>query len=428
MRGVLISAPSSNQGKTVISVGLLGLLRSKFGQDAIVGAKAGPDYIDTAYLGTSTSVGLNLDPWAMRKETIAQLLQRQSSPMLLVEGTMGLFDGSIDAGRGSSADLAKLLNMPVILVVNAGGMSQSVAAIVHGFASLDPSVNVAGVVFNRVGSARHERMLCQAMAKLDVPVLGAVPRSADLDLDSRHLGLVQAGDQISVQQAQTQWADALRPHVDLDAIANIMAPVSTEVMAEAPIFQLAHGRRLAIADDAAFRFCYGHWKHTDAQTFSPLANQPVPQDAEFVFLPGGYPELHLPVLARADVFWRSLKAAADAGVPIYGECGGYMVLGRGIQDDSGAWTQTAGLLPFTTSFQQRRRHLGYRRIEALKDTRLSGVGARFRGHEFHYCSIIEQEEPTLFRATDATGENEGKHGHSAGSVFGSFMHLIDQEA
>ena len=180
-------------------------------------------------------------------------------------------------------------------------------SVVHGFASLDPAVNVAGVIFNRVGSARHESMLCQAMAKLDVPVLGAVPRSADLDLDSRHLGLVQAGDQISVQQAQTQWADALRPHVDLDAIASIMAPVSTEVMAEAPIFHLAHGRSIAIADDAAFRFCYGHWKHADAQTFSPLANQPVPQDAEFVFLPGGYPELAFASPARADVFWRSLR-------------------------------------------------------------------------------------------------------------------------
>ena len=428
MRGVLISAPSSNQGKTVISVGLLGLLRSKFGQDAIVGAKAGPDYIDTAYLGTAASVGLNLDPWAMRPAPRAQVLQRQSSPMLLVEGTMGLFDGSIDAGRGSSADLAKLLNMPVILVVNAGGMSQSAAAVVHGFASLDPAVRVAGVIFNRVGSARHEGMLRQAMAKLNVPVLGAVPRSADLDLDSRHLGLVQAGDQISVQQAQKQWAEVLRPHVDLGAIANIMAPVPVDVAAEGPIFDLAHNRRLAIADDAAFRFCYGHWKQTGAQTFSPLANQPVPQDAEFVFLPGGYPELHLPALARADVFWRSLRAAADAGVPIYGECGGYMVLGTGIQDEGGAWTQTAGLLPFTTSFKQRRRHLGYRLIEAMTDTCLSDAGMRFRGHEFHYCSIIDQEEPTLFRATDAKGENEGWYGHSVGSVFGSFMHLIDQEA
>ena len=426
MRGVLISAPSSNQGKTVISVGLLGLLRSRFGHDAIVGAKAGPDYIDTAYLGTSTSIGLNLDPWAMRHNTMAQLLKRQSAPMVLVEGTMGLFDGSIDAGRGSSADLAKLLNMPVILVVNVGGMSQSAAAVVHGFAGLDPAVKVAGVIFNRVGSERHEGMLRDSMVKVGVPVLGAVPRSADLGLDSRHLGLVQAGDQISVQQAQDQWANVLRPHVDLDAIANIMAPVSIEATAGG-LFHLARGRRLAIADDAAFRFCYGHWKQTNAKTFSPLANQPVPQDAEFVFLPGGYPELHLPALARADVFWRSLRAAADAGVPIYGECGGYMVLGRGVQGETGAWTQTAGLLPFTTSFKQRQRHLGYRRIESMTDTFLSDAGARFRGHEFHYCAIVDQEEPTLFRATDARGDNDGVHGHTAGSVFGSFMHLIDQE-
>ena len=438
MKGLLISAPSSNQGKTVISVGLLGLLRSELGLDAVVGAKAGPDYIDTAYLGTATAVGLNLDPWAMRPETIMQLLRKRPEPRVLIEGTMGLFDGSIDAGRGSSADLAKLLNVPVVLIVNVGGMSQSAAAVVHGFASLDPDVTVAGVIFNRVGSERHESMLRDAMAILDVPVLGAVPRSADLDLGSRHLGLVQAGDQMSVQQAQSQWAEALRPHVDLAAIVETMAPLAgvenrgltsaSAAGSAGPMFDLTRGRRLAVADDAAFRFCYGHWKSANAITFSPLANQPVPHDAEFVFLPGGYPELHLETLARADVFWRSLRAAADAGVPIYGECGGYMVLGRGIQAETGEWTETAGLLPLKTSFKERRRHLGYRRIATIGDTILSGGGRKFRGHEFHYCSIVEQDAPNLFSATDARGEHANMHGHSAGSVVGSFMHLIDDDA
>lgn len=426
MRGLLISAPGSNQGKTVVTAGLLALLRQELGDEQVVGAKAGPDYIDTAYLGARSNLGLSLDPWGMRPGTIFALLAEQPASMLLVEGTMGLFDGSADRGKGSSADLAILLGLPVVLVVDVSGMSQSIAAVVSGFVQHNPDVNVAGMILNRVGSPRHESLLRAALASIDVAILGVVPRSAALAIESRHLGLIQAGEQISAYKAQQRWADALRPHLNLKAVIELFSVLRRDNRQQAG-FSLAKGRRLAIASDAAFRFCYGHWWHEDSLPFSPLANEPIPGDAEAVFLPGGYPELHLDVLARSDRFWRSLKNAAHSGVPIYGECGGYMVLGEGIQDDAGQWYEGAELLPFRSSFQARQRHLGYRRLRALTDTPFFAAGSVFRAHEFHYCSIVRQQNTNLFSAGDAAGSILSAQGHLRGSVFGSFMHLIDQD-
>ena len=426
MKGLLISAPGSNQGKTIVTAGLLALLRQELGDEQVVGAKAGPDYIDTAYLGARSNLGLSLDPWGMRPGTIFALLAEQPASMLLVEGTMGLFDGSADRGKGSSADLAILLGLPVVLVVDVSGMSQSIAAVVSGFVQHNPDVNVAGMILNRVGSPRHESLLRAALASIDVAILGVVPRSAALAIESRHLGLIQAGEQISAYKAQQRWADALRPHLNLKAIIELFSVLRRDDRQQAG-FSLAKGRRLAIASDAAFRFCYGHWWHEDSLPFSPLANEPIPGDAEAVFLPGGYPELHLDVLARSDRFWRSLKNAAHSGVPIYGECGGYMVLGEGIQDEGGRWHQGAELLPFRSSFQARQRHLGYRRLRALTDTPFFAAGSVFRAHEFHYCSIVRQQNTNLFSAGDAAGSILSAQGHLRGSVFGSFMHLIDQD-
>ena len=426
MKGLLISAPGSNQGKTIVTAGLLALLRQELGDEQVVGAKAGPDYIDTAYLGARSNLGLSLDPWGMRPGTIFALLAEQPASMLLVEGTMGLFDGSADRGKGSSADLAILLGLPVVLVVDVSGMSQSIAAVVSGFVQHNPDVNVAGMILNRVGSPRHESLLRAALASIDVAILGVVPRSAALAIESRHLGLIQAGEQISAYKAQQRWADALRPHLNLKAIIELFSVLRRDDRQQAG-FSLAKDRRLAIASDAAFRFCYGHWWHEDSLPFSPLANEPIPGDAEAVFLPGGYPELHLDVLARSDRFWRSLKNAAHSGVPISGECGGYMVLGEGIQDEGGRWHQGAELLPFRSSFQARQRHLGYRRLRALTDTPFFAAGSVFRAHEFHYCSIVQQQNTNLFSAGDAAGSILSAQGHLRGSVFGSFMHLIDQD-
>ena len=430
MQGLLLSAPASNQGKTVVSVGLLALLRQRLGADRVVGAKAGPDYIDTAYLGDGQRrLALSLDPWAMRPQAIQELLVHRDESHLLVEGTMGLFDGSADRGRGSSADLAAMLGLPVVLVVDVRGASQSVAALVGGFASHRADVSMAGVILNRVGSDRHKQMLVEALAPLGLPVLGAIPRDAALHLDERHLGLVQAGEHRAVAQIQSDLAAALAPHVDLDAIEAAFTPVkrsSSQADQSRPI--LPARQRLAIADDPAFRFCYGHWRRScghQVKTFSPLADQPVPGDVDFIFLPGGYPELHLETLAKADRFWCSLKQAAEAGVTIYGECGGYMCLGESITDANGKRFAAAGLLPVSTSFERPKRALGYRQLECLHGESWLAQGAQLKGHEFHYCQVVEQDQPNYLTARDARGQDQGTHGHVQGSVSGSFMHLID---
>ena len=335
---------------------------------------------------------------------------------------MGLFDGAGKAGQGSAADLAHILKIPVLLVLDAAKTAHSIAALVAGFRDFDPRVTVAGVILNRVGSPRHLDMLTQALDRQNIKIFGHLMRSEAFALPERHLGLVQAGE---IDQLDT-WIDhvaaALQPSLDLEALTRLSGPAcAPQITLPAPPAQ-----HIAIAADRAFAFCYPHqlksWRDAGAQLsfFSPLADEPAPKTAQYIFLPGGYPELHAGQLAGAEGFKASLARHAAIGTPIYGECGGYMVLGKGLIDAKGIRHEMLGLLPLETSFQQRKLHLGYRQLTPLSDH----FNAPVMAHEFHYASTLKADGPALFAAKDADHADLGEMGLHLGRTCGSFAHII----
>lgn len=430
--GLIVAAPASGQGKTTVTLALARLLTRQGRRVAV--AKSGPDYIDAAYAAAAAGRDCwNLDAWAMRGATLDAVRHAatQDADLLLVEGAMGLFDGAAD-GTGAAADLAARFGLPVLLVVDAARQSQSVAALVRGFRDHRADVAIAGVILNRVGSARHEALLRGALQGIGMPVLAALPREDALARPSRHLGLQQAGEMADLAAYLDRAADWLAARLDLSALTSLLRARPGRAAALHPIPPL--GQRIAFARDTAFAFSYPHllagWRAAGAtlHPFSALNDEAPDDDADAVYLPGGYPELHAAQLAAAKRALEGLRRAAARGAWIYGECGGFMLLGRALIDGAGAAHAMAGLLPVTTSFAKPQRHLGYRRIRAGAPTPLGPAGARFRGHEFHHSTLIAQEGGTpLFEAADAQNENTAAQGCLIGRVFGSYLHLIDAE-
>ena len=409
-----IAAPSSGSGKTTVTLGLLRALS----QDGIGvrGAKSGPDYIDPRFHAAACGHAcLNLDAWAMQPDRIRALA---AGPPLIIEGAMGLFDGAPPSGKGATADLARLLGFPVVLVVNAARMAHSVAPLVSGFARYDPAVQVASVILNNIGSPRHADMLRSALSTINMPVIGALPRDATLTMPSRHLGLVQATEHPDLNAFLDQAAATMRAHLDFT-----MLPDLNRVAAYAGAKASPPAQKIAVAQDAAFAFAYPHiiadWVNAGAEVsfFSPLADDAAP-DADLIYLPGGYPELHAGKLASNSAFLQSLR---NSDAQIYGECGGYMTLGDTLTDADGVTHQMAGLLRLQTSFAQRKLHLGYRNLTATAGP----FAGTWKGHEFHYATTVSAQGAPLFVATDATKAALPDMGLISGNVSGSFAHIID---
>ena len=435
-RGLLIAAPASGSGKTVVTLALLRHLRRRGVRVASI--KAGPDYIDPAFHARASGRPcLNLDSWAMRRDTLAGLVARAGADAELVvgEGVMGLFDGA-PGGAGSTAELAVLTGWPVVLVVDARGMAASAGALLLGFREFHPEVRPAAVIFNRVGGPGHARLLREAAAPLGLAVLGCLPRSDRLALPERHLGLVQAGEHAGLDEFLDGAAGLVGAHLDIDGLVGLARTARLEGCDSGPGLPPLPplGQRIAVASDLAFAFAYPFvadgWRAAGATvtTFSPLADQAPDEKADAVYLPGGYPELHAGRLAANRRFLSGLRAAARRGAVIYGECGGFMVLGRGLVDGTGARHAMAGLLPLETSFAAPRLTLGYREIETTADGPFGRAGSRYRGHEFHYArrTTTAKQTPAPFRCRDADGRDLGGTGLQLGRVLGSFMHLVDR--
>jgi cobyrinic acid a,c-diamide synthase len=436
-RGVILAAPASGSGKTTVTLGILRALAQSGRR--VAAAKVGPDYIDAGYLGAAAGRPcLNLDPWAMRPASLHALLTGLAADAELVvcEGVMGLFDGIGAEGAGSTADLARLTGWPVVLVLDVGGQAASAAALVQGFARHRADIRVAAVLFNRVGSPAHAETLRAAVARHvpEVAVLGSVRRAADLALPSRHLGLHQAVEHPDLTAFLDRAAQAVSVQLDLDGLFALAAPANAWRDTDGQILWPPLGQRIAVARDDAFAFAYAGllqaWRQASAELlpFSPLADEAPDAAADAVYLPGGYPELHAGRLAGNARFRDGLRRAVDTGAAVFGECGGYMVLGRGLVDADGARHTMAELLPLETSFATPRLHLGYRRMRLLNDGPLGAAGAGFRGHEFHYAMVLDEGDGApLFACTDALGASRPDAGRVVGRVAGSFMHLIDRE-
>ena len=430
--GLIISAPASGTGKTTLMLGLLAAFRAQ--GVTVQPFKSGPDYIDPAFhAAASGRPSVNLDSWAMSPARIAGLVgAADAADLILAEGSMGLFDGVAkpgEAGSGASADVAALMGWPVVLVIDVSGQAQSAAAVAAGFAAYRPDVRVAGVVLNRVASARHETLVRAGMATAGIRVFGALPRQASIALPERHLGLVQAEEQPRLQQFLDDAGAFVAAHVDLDALraaaAGGGAGTAHSSRARPP------GQRIALARDAAFSFVYPHlladWRRAGAEIlpFSPLADQGPDASADTCWLPGGYPELHAGALAAAGNFRHALRDFAQTR-PVHGECGGYMAMGAGLIDKNGVRHEMAGLLRLVTSFQTRKMHLGYRVAKLRAPANGYGAGAQLRGHEFHYATILDQPDEPLARVTDATGADVAETGSVSGGgrSTGTFFHLI----
>jgi cobyrinic acid a,c-diamide synthase len=430
-RGLIVSAPKSGAGKTTVTLALLAAF-ARCGL-RVQGAKVGPDYIDPAFHQAATGrASFNLDSWAMRPALLDALALEAAaaSDALIVEGVMGLFDGVGPKGAsGATADIAARLQLPVLLVLDVSGQSQSAAALARGFASHEANVQIAGVILNQVGSKRHERFVRDAMLALDLPVLGAIHRDTALAFPERHLGLVQAGEHGDLPSRLSQLADMAERCLDLDAILALAAPLS--LAASSPVRALPPpGMRIALAQDAAFTFVYPHivagWRAAGAEIvpFSPLADEAPHQTCDSCWLPGGYPELHAGRLAASRRFMDGLAAFAQTR-PVHGECGGYMVLGEGIEDASGVHHRMTGLLGHATSFAKRKLHLGYRSATLLGDSAIGRGGTTLRGHEFHYASLTETgNDAPLAELADGEGNALGIAGGRRGPVSGTFFHVI----
>ena len=431
-RGLIVSAPRSGSGKTSVTLGLLAAFARR--GLSVRGVKAGPDYIDTAFHAAATGrPGLNLDSWAMPPDLLGSLAADAAcdADLLLIEGAMGLFDGvACEAGRrGSVADLAARFGIPVLMVLDVSGQSQTAAALAHGLATFDPAVRVGGVVLNRVGSDRHQRLVSEAIEAIGLPVVGSLARDATPVLPERHLGLVQAEEHPALQAYLDRMGELAEVAIDLDAVAALASPLPPADLS-ATLAMPPPGQRIALARDAAFSFVYPHllagWRRAGAEivAFSPLADESPPADCDACWLPGGYPELHAGRLAAAGRFHRGIHAFA-ATKPVHGECGGYMALGQALIDAEGMAHAMLGLLGHTTSFARRRLHLGYREARLVVDCALGPRGGIVRGHEFHYAKLaVAGDDAPLAELADGVGSRLGPAGGRRGHVGGTFFHAI----
>ncbi|WP_291319108.1 cobyrinate a,c-diamide synthase [Desulfonatronospira sp.] len=433
-KGLIVAAPASGSGKTTVALALMaaftrrGLITAQF--------KVGPDFIDPGYHARITGgVSRNLDGWMLQEICNREIFARgaNGADVCVVEGVMGLYDGYDGASEaGSTAQMAKWLGLPVLLVVDARSMARSFAALVKGFMEFDPGCTFCGVVANNIGSHRHLDYLQQAVR--DLPgcrLLGGIPRNAGVQIPSRHLGLYTAEDHVLTREMISDLGDLAEKHLDLDSLLHELPAVHPGPVRERG--QPDTRVRIGVARDRAFCFYYQDNLDLLIQNglepvfFSPLKDESLPRDIHGLYLGGGYPELHAAELSRNAFLLESIQRAGSLGMPIYAECGGFMYLCRSLVDIEDNLHGMAGIFPFTSIMQARRAGLGYREIRLLSDTPLGCRGSVLRGHEFHYSRIDEQNQTVsvkqVYGATDQSGEQRSCPGWLKNNTLGSYVHL-----
>jgi cobyrinic acid a,c-diamide synthase len=435
----LVGGTHSGCGKTTISLGLMAAFKKRGMR--VQPFKVGPDFIDPGYHSQVTGLhSRNLDGWMLGREYSGALFLRllEHADLSIVEGVMGLFDGYDGIGEsGSSAEMAKWLGLPVVLVVDARSMARSAAALVYGFHRFDPGLSFAGVIFNRTGGPGHLEYLREAMSANvpEIPVLGGIPREDLIHIPERHLGLVTA-DEITVDPAwEKKLVDLLEQYVDLDSLLKhtSRSPERAAQCEAGPISHMDSPVPIAVARDAAFCFYYQDnldmLRQAGARLcfFSPLGGESIPGDAAGLYLGGGYPELYAGNLSSREDFLASIRRAVSQGLPIYAECGGLMVLSRFIETLDSRRYPMAGILPFGTRMLPRRKALGYTEVVLTRDCHLGKRNLVLRGHEFHYSEIMEEESNAgLALAYQIRGKKTGSgraEGYLVGSVLASYVHL-----
>ncbi|HEV2368776.1 MAG TPA: cobyrinate a,c-diamide synthase, partial [Acidimicrobiales bacterium] len=381
---------ASGVGKTTVATGLMAALRAKGAR--VAAAKVGPDFIDPGYHALATGrPGRNLDSWICGEAAVAPLAARAAldSDVLVVEGVMGLFDGAAgDGPDASTASIARHLEAPIVLVVDASALSRSVAALVHGYASFQPGTSLAGVILNRVGSAGHEILLRDALAPLGLPVLGALPRDPALTWRDRHLGLVPVAEHpADARAALDRLAEVVADHVDLAALMKL-GRGAPERSVGAPALPARAGRaRVAVAGGPAFTFLYRdnlealEAAGAELLPFDPLTQRALPEGADALYVGGGFPEVYAGALADNRELLADVRDRIASGLVTWAECGGLLWLARSLDGRS-----LAGIVPADARMTARL-SLGYRTATAREDTPVAAAGTMLRGHEFHYSEL-----------------------------------------
>ncbi len=431
---LVIAGTHSGSGKTTMTLGLMAAYRQR--GLTVQGFKVGPDYIDPGYHTSVTGrLSHNLDSWMTDRDGVREILTRssQQADLSIIEGVMGYYDGkSADSNAGSAAEIAELTASPVVLVVDVAGMARSAAAVVRGFQAMDGQGRIVAVLVNRAGSLTHYHMVQEAIESVTgIPVCGYLRTDPTMSLPERHLGLLPAIGRGDLNGLWERFAQAVQDTVNLDKLwelAKQSSPVPAPVHKRLEDQSIPPQAKLAVARDAAFNFYYPEnfdllrAAGFELEEFSPLAGEPLPEDADAVYLGGGFPEEFLEDLSRPK-YLRTFRAKIGRGMPVVAECGGYMYLGESIVNRAGAAYPMVGRIPMTVTMQDRLSALGYREIEALCDTPLMQQGEKARGHEFHY-STQQFTTPAVSPSYRLSGRRGSYNdGFAAADLASGYTHL-----
>ncbi len=426
----IIAAPHSGAGKTTVTLSILAALKARGLK--VQSFKAGPDYIDPAHHSIITGrTSHNLDTWMLGEKVNHHIFQKHSvdADVCVVEGVMGLFDG-IDgkSPEGSTAQLASQLGLPVVFVTDSRSMARSAAALVSGYVNFDPELLFAALIWNRVGSPTHRRILDEAALDAGLPrVIGAFGRSPEIAMAERHLGLVTPDDADLDPRWQAKLAAFAEESLDLDLLLRLTSDAGhTRPVLEALPSPRA---RIAIPQDRAFCFYYEEnldiLRRNGAETvfFKPTEGDAIPEGVDGLYLGGGYPELNAGAISANTTFLEGIRELHARGAPIYAECGGFMVLCDSLETPEGKTYAMAGIFPARVKMRDKLVRLGYRRVEGVADGALAGMSAR--GHEFHYSNIEQMpgEFTSAWNAYNARGEELDAPGYTSGSAIGGYIHL-----
>jgi cobyrinic acid a,c-diamide synthase len=434
IKGFVIAGTQSGCGKTTVTLGFLAALTRRGLK--VAPFKVGPDFIDPGHhTRIAGNQSRNLDGWMLSKDYNLRCFYGclTDADFAVVEGVMGLFDGYDGKSElGSTAQMAKWLGLPVILVVDAAGLARSGAAVVMGFEHFDPELPYAGIIFNNLGSSRHLQYLRDGVQeKVKMPCLGGIIRKADLEMPERHLGLVTREDHPLDRNAVEGLADLIEESIDLDLLLNSLTELKQPTQIEESLNSCRKTVRIAVARDNAFCFYYPdnlellEKQGAEIVAFSPMAANDLPRDIDGLYLGGGYPELFAAKLAGNKALRERIKAQSRGGMPIYGECGGFMYLCEELIDHSGKCYPMAGCFPFAAQMFPRLKALGYREITLSRNTVIGNAGLTIRGHEFHYSQLIRlsSEVKTAYRISDRTGMDKPPDGYVVENTLGSYNHL-----
>ena len=428
---VVIAAPQGRSGKTTVSIGLCAALTGR--GKAVQPFKKGPDYIDSSWLSAAAGRPCrNLDLFMMSREAVLRSFHRASegTDLALIEGAMGLYDGVDLAGSGSTAELARLLGVPVVLVVNVTRMTRSVAALVSGYQRFEPGVNIAGVILNNVATGRHESMLVHAIERYcKIPVLGCLPKAGRVTIAERHLGLVPEGEAAPLVEKVTKARELVESHVDIDAVLRVAQGAPALTQPNEPAFpRPAASVRLAVIRDQAFSFYYPENLEALEQAGAELVYINALEDCRLpavsgLYIGGGFPELFAERLQANDQLRREIAVAIDEGLPVYAECAGLLYLARTLRWEDRSY-EMVGALPIDVSFTARPQGHGYVAAQVLGENPFFDVGQRLLGHEFHYARVENADDlPTAYRLDRGQGLGGTRDGIVRRNVLAGFTHL-----